>query len=51
MFTFVLSASATRNFVHSVSTLFEIVLLVLLGNDLSTITRANGLNSFHLIFN
>ena len=36
------SASATRNFVHSVSTLFEIILLVLLGNDLSTITRGNG---------
>ena len=42
------SASATRNFVHSVSTLFEIILLVLLGNDLSTITRGNGVKHFHL---
>ena len=39
---YICSASATRNFVHSVSTLFEIILLVLLGNDLSTITRGNG---------
>ena len=27
---------------HSVSTLLEIILLVLLGNDLSNITRGNG---------
>ena len=31
----ILSGSATRNFVHGVSTLLEVVLLVLLGNELS----------------
>ena len=36
------SASALRNLMHSVSTLLEIILLVLLGNDLSNITRGNG---------
>ena len=39
---FLCSASALRNLVHSVSTLLEIILLVLLGNDLSNITRGNG---------
>ena len=39
---YICSASATRNFVHSVSTLSEIILLALLGNDLSIITRGNG---------
>ena len=36
------SASATRNFVHSLSHLFEIMLLILLGNDTSRITRGNS---------
>ena len=39
---YICSASATRNFVHSLSTLFEIILLVLIGINLSNITRGNG---------
>ena len=39
---YIFSASATRNFVHSVSTLFEIILYVLIGNNLSNIIFNKG---------
>ena len=39
---YIFSASALRNFVHSVSTLFEIILYVLIGNNLSNIIFKNG---------
>ena len=39
---YIFSASATRNFVHSVSTLFEIILHVLIGCNLSNIIFNKG---------